>query len=144
MNYTNFLQIQKRAQERNSLLRDAWRVKLLQWRAHQLVFLDESAVNETTLQRRRGWAPIGTTASVIWPFKRSECWSILSAYAQEGFITHDITHGSFTAKMFNNYVEHSLLPPFQGLEALSLLRKLDHRRSLGTTVQLCWVPAHKG
>ena len=51
--------VQKRAQEWNQDLHDAWRVKLLLWRAHQLVFLDESAVNETTLQRRKGWALIG-------------------------------------------------------------------------------------
>ena len=116
--------VQKQAQEQNQDLHDAWRVKLLLWRAHQLVFLDESAVNETTLQRRKGWAPIGATASVIWPFKRSECWSILSAYGQEGFITHDITHGSFTAEMFNNFVKYNLLPlcsPFQDLGALLLL-----------------------
>ena len=116
--------VQKRAQERNQDLRDAWRVKLLLWRAHQLVFLDESAVNETTLQRRKGWAPIGATASVIWPFKRSECWSILSAYGQEGFITHDITHGSFTAEMFNDFVKYNLLPlcsPFPGPRSIIIV-----------------------
>ena len=98
-------------------MRDAWRVKLLQWRASQLVFLDESAVNETTLQWRKGWVPIGGTASVIWSFKRSKHWSILSAYAKEGFVTHDITHGSFMAKMFNDFIEYNLLPlysPFPG------------------------------
>jgi len=47
---------------------------------------------------------------MIWPFKCSEYWSILSAYAQEGFITRDITRGSFTAKMFNNFVKNNLLP----------------------------------
>src|SRR3954447_25735295 len=90
--------VQKRAQERNQDLRDAWRTKLLEWRAHQLVFLDESAINEHILQRRRGWAPIGATASVIWPFKRSERWSILSAYTEEGFITHDVTMVALTLK----------------------------------------------
>ena len=74
------------------------------------MFLDESAINEHTLQRRRGWAPIGATASVIWPFKHSERWSILSAYTEEGFITHDVTHGSFNAEMFNDFVENNLLP----------------------------------
>ena len=116
--------VQKQAQERNQDLWDAWRVKLLQWRAHQLVFLDESAINEHTLQRCKGWAPIGGTASVVWPFKRTERWSILSAYAKEGFITHDVTQGSFTADMFNDFVEHNLLPlcsPFPGTRSVIIV-----------------------
>jgi len=81
------------------------------------VFLNESAINEHTLQRRKGWALIGGTASVVWPFKRTERWSILSAYAKEGFITYNVTHSSFTGEMFNKFVEHNLLPlcsPFLG------------------------------
>jgi len=81
------------------------------------VFLDESAVNKITLQRHKEWAPIGATALVIWPFKCSEHWSILSAYTKEGFIIHDIMHSSFMAKMFNDFVEHNFLllcSPFPG------------------------------
>ena len=93
-------------------------------KAHQLVFLDESAINEHTLQRCKGWALIGGTASVVWPFKHTERWSILSAYGKEGFITHDVTHGSFTADMFNDFVEHNLLPlcsPFPGTQSVIIV-----------------------
>src|SRR2546421_12061496 len=93
--------VQKWAQERNQDLRDAWRVKLLQWRASQLVFLDESAINEYILQRYKSWVLIGGTASVVWLFKYTECWSILSAYTKDKFITHDVTQDSFTEDMFN-------------------------------------------
>ncbi len=116
--------VQKRAQERNQDLRDAWRVKLLQWRASQLVFLDESAINEYTLQRCKGWTPIGRTASVVWPFKHTERWSILSAYTKDKFITHDVTQGSFTGDMFNAFVKDNLLPlctPFPGPRSVIIL-----------------------
>src|SRR5437667_12295819 len=53
--------MQRRAAERNQMLRDEWILKLAGWDASQLLFLDESAANERTMDRKYGWAPIGVS-----------------------------------------------------------------------------------
>lgn len=55
----------------NEEARAEWRERKTHWRAEQMVFLDESAVNERTLDRKYGWAPVGLEASVTSPFHRS-------------------------------------------------------------------------
>ena len=47
--------------------------------ADQLIFLDESALNKRTSDRKYGWAPIGSGYGVARPLKRSERWSVLPA-----------------------------------------------------------------
>jgi hypothetical protein len=42
------------------------------WTADQLIFLDESAANERTGDRKYGWSPIRTTYAVARPLKRLE------------------------------------------------------------------------
>jgi len=78
------------AAERNPELRDAWILKLTKYTASQLIFLDESAANERTGDRKYGWAPVGTTPYEYSPIKRSERWSILPVYGAEGFLAWDI------------------------------------------------------
>jgi DDE superfamily endonuclease len=84
--------------------------QLTSWSADQLIFIDESAANERTGDRKYGWAPVGVTPYESRPFKRSERWSILPAYTIEGFITWEITQGSFTAETFEVFIENKVLP----------------------------------
>ena len=51
--------VKARAAERNHELCNMWIGRQATWRASQLVFLDESACNERTGDRKFGWAPIG-------------------------------------------------------------------------------------
>ena len=102
--------MQIRAAQRNPELRDDWIRKLAGYMANQLIFVDESAANERTGDRKYGWAPIGVTPVEYRSFQRSERWSILPAYTVDGFITWGITHGSFTARMFEDWLENELLP----------------------------------
>ena len=76
----------KVAAERSAPLRNAWQGRQKQWFADQLVFLDESAANERTGDRKQGWAPIGADCEVPVSAKRSERWSILPALTIEGYI----------------------------------------------------------
>ena len=48
------LQLYKEAQERNQELRNEWLARLAGWQANQLVFVDESAANEHTADRKTG------------------------------------------------------------------------------------------
>ena len=102
--------MQIRAAQQNPELRADWIRRLASYDANQLIFVDESAANERTADRKYGWAPIGVTPSEFRPFQRSERWSILPAYTVDGFITWEIVHGSFTAQMFQDWVENELLP----------------------------------
>jgi hypothetical protein len=67
-----YYQSQKQAAERNREIRDDWLRRLSGWEAAQLVFLDESAANERTMDRKYGWSPIGTPCTISRPAKRSE------------------------------------------------------------------------
>jgi hypothetical protein len=102
--------MQIRAAQRNPELRAAWLRKLADWTADQLIFIDESAANERTADRKYGWAPVGTTPYTTRSFKRSERWSILPAYTMDGFMTWDIRHGSYTAESFEEFIENKILP----------------------------------
>ena len=46
-----------------------------------MIFVDESAANERTKDRKHGWAPIGDRPTEHRPYKRSERWSILHILA---------------------------------------------------------------
>ena len=46
--------VQQRAAERSVPLRNAWKGLMPKWDASELVFLDESAANERTSDRKRG------------------------------------------------------------------------------------------
>jgi len=45
-------------------------VQLSQWKSEQMVFVDESALNERTADRKWGWAPIGMPC--LLKFQRSQ------------------------------------------------------------------------
>ena len=63
-------------------------------------FLDESAANERTMDRKYGWAPVGVTSHEYKSIKRSERWSILPVYTVDGFYVWDIIQGSYTKELF--------------------------------------------
>jgi len=113
-----------RAAQRNPELRKAWLRKLSQWAADQLVLIDESAANECTSDRKTGWAPIGITPFENKPFKRSERFSVLPAYTIDGFITWQMRQGSFTAELFEEFIENKVLPrcnPYPGPRSIIVL-----------------------
>lgn len=88
------------------------------------MFLDESAANEHTSDRKFGWAPIGVTPHVYQSIKRSERWSILPAYSIDGFINWEIIQGSFDKDLFNALVRHKVLPlcnPYLGVRSVLIM-----------------------
>src|SRR5579859_20816 len=116
--------MQIRAAQRDPELRDSWMHKLVDWTAEQLIFIDESAANERTADRKYGWGPVGIIPHEIRSFKRSECWSILPAYTMHGFMTWNIRQGSFTAELFKEFIENQVLPrcnPFPGPRSVIIM-----------------------
>jgi hypothetical protein len=76
----------------------------------QLVFLDESAANEFTKDRKFGWSMVGCPAVKERDIRRSERWSILPAYTKDGYMTWKIFQGSYTKQIFNHFVYTEVLP----------------------------------
>jgi hypothetical protein len=105
-----------------------------------MIFLDESAANEKSAHHKYGWAPIGNTPHIYSPIKRSERWSLLPAYAADGFIAWQIIQGSFNSDLFNNFVQTHILPhynPFPGPKSIIIMDNapIHHNNVLADSLQ---------
>ena len=102
--------VQRRAAERSRELRNAWKGRMTNWDASELIFLDESAANESTGDRKRGWSLQGVGCPMDTPVKRSERWSILPALTVDGYLNFIVHQGAITTDIFLDFVEHKVLP----------------------------------
>ncbi|GAO49237.1 hypothetical protein G7K_3391-t1 [Saitoella complicata NRRL Y-17804] len=85
--------------------------------AEQLMYLDESGVNEPNARRTHGFAPKGRKARVSRVLKRTPGWSILPGLTVDGFVALHIYQGAYNADLFYDFVEKEVLPnttPFPG------------------------------
>lgn len=65
-----------------------------------LVYIDESAANEHTKDRKFGYSEFGINPQVVRPIKRSKRFSILPAYTIDGIMASIIHQVSITAAKF--------------------------------------------
>ena len=89
-----------------------------------LVFVDESAANERTKDRKYGWSPRGIPALETQILHHSKRWSILPAYTIDGYITTMIVQGSITRDIFNRWVREEVLPQcnlFPGFQSVLIM-----------------------
>ena len=98
------------AAQRNATLRADYLMRVEDFYDDQLVFLDESAANEFTKDRKFGWSLVGCPAVKERDFRRSERWSILPAYTTGGYMAWKIFQGSYTKQIFNHFVYTEVLP----------------------------------
>jgi len=68
-------------------------MQLSSWHARQLVFVDKSAFNLRTPDRKYGWAAVGKRAVTTESFKKGQHYSILPAYTVDGYITWEVYKG---------------------------------------------------
>ena len=61
-------------------------MRRLQYDERELIFIDESAANKRTPNRRYSWSPAGVIAEDIVSAERSERWTILPALTIDGYI----------------------------------------------------------
>lgn len=103
---------------RNEELRQHWQASMNNVTAEQLVFIDETAFNETTGWRRMAYAPIGQPARYHGDINRGHNWSVLPAYTVDGYLPcTSIREGWFNADLFYQWVIDELLPyctPYPG------------------------------
>ena len=78
-----------------------------------MFFVDESAANERTKDRKHRRAPIGVRPTEHRPHKRSERRSILPAYTNRGgYISYEIVQGSITKDLFLESLGNKVMQHF--------------------------------
>ncbi len=97
---------------------------MTEWRPDQLVFVDESAANERTGDRKYGWAPVGAVAEVSELLKYTEKWSILPMFTVDGYEAWEVIHGSYDTELFNAFIENQVIPrmnPFPATRSVLII-----------------------
>ncbi len=102
--------LKREALERSQECRNMYFTEVSPFGHEMLVFLDESAANEHTMHRKRGWASYGISPRIIRPVKRSERWSILPAYCSDGILAKHIHQGSISGARFEWFLTNEILP----------------------------------
>ena len=96
------------------------------------MFVDESAANERTMNRKFGWFSVDTPAIHVQPLKRSEKWSILLIYIINDFIAWDIIQSSYNIELFNKFVRNWVIPstnPFSDPRSVLMMDNARIHRS---------------
>lgn len=92
------------------MLRDAWYRKIADWRADQVVFLDESGLNKKMGERSYGYGPKGRVIRSKVTAQKAENISLLPAMTIDGYIACNIYHGSVNRVLFEEFIENDVLP----------------------------------
>ena len=102
--------MRRRAAQADPAKQDEFMVRMANYTKEQLVFCDESAINNKANQRKWGWGPLGHRVPVSTPFIRNpHRWSILPAISTEGYIAIEVLEGGYDTVTFNRFVA-SFLP----------------------------------
>lgn len=104
----------KKALERSQELRDLWLGRCCHWQVERLVFVDESACNERTGDRKYGWSPKGVPCTDYQSIKRSERWSVLPAMTVHGYLPGTLIYqGGINSELFHAWLAESVLPQLE-------------------------------
>ncbi len=102
--------VSKVALERDEELRMLWRLDMVEYEDPELfVFLDESAVDNHTVERNRGWSREGTPCVSRGTFLRGLRYSILPALTLDGIIALDIFEGSVNREIFISFIRENVV-----------------------------------
>lgn len=101
--------ISQEALERNDLLRASWQVRMGKYTSDQLVFIDESAVDDHTNQRAYGYSMLGRACVQRATFLRGQRYSVLPALDVDGIVTMDLFEGSVNKDRFIRWLREDLV-----------------------------------
>ena len=97
--------LSRSAAECNEELWTLWEIEVAQLDDPDLfVFLDESAVDNKTVQRSQGWSAVGGHSVSRCTFLRGKCHSILPALSSDGIIALEIFEGSVNKERFLEFL----------------------------------------
>lgn len=101
----------ERAAQRSLIARVAFESKRQYWTADQLCFVDESGACERTGFRKRAWAPIAITPTLIRRLGRGERWNILPALTIDGYLPGSLViQGSINREAFRWWLLERVIP----------------------------------
>jgi hypothetical protein len=125
------------AKQRSRYLREDWVARIKDYHQDQFVFVDESASNQRSMDRKYGWSPINTPAIGIQALKREKRWSILPAYTIDGYLPGYLIHqGSITKDMFIDWLRDEVLEyctAYPGPRSVLVMDNASiHRNLVGT------------
>ena len=110
---------------RDKHLRSLYHARIAErYSAEQLVVVDESACNESNLDRRWGWSERGTAYRMTnAAASRSKSWSILPAIGINGYLEYEIYQGSFNRERFALFVRKVLkkMNPWPALRSVLVM-----------------------
>ena len=112
------------ARERDAAKRAAFREKIAQVPAENLVFLDESGFH-LAMYLAYGWSPSGERLCEEIPFQRGKNFSVLGAFDLLGMVSTFQKEGSIKRIDLESFLEHDLFPRLE--EGAVLV--LDNARS---------------
>ena len=101
--------LKREALKRLQKCRNLYFLDVSQFTHEMLVFLNESAVNEHTMHRKRGWALYDISSRIIRPVKRSERWSILSIYCSDDILIRHIHQRDISEARFKWFLINEIL-----------------------------------
>jgi len=143
--------LSRRAAERNEELRTLWELELARFNDPDLfVFIDESAVDNRTVQRSQGWSAIGGRSVSRSTFLRGKRHSILPALSSDGIVALEIIEGSVNKELFLQFLRNRVAPqlnPFPGKKSVVIMDNcaIHHDEEIrGLIVDDCGVFVHQG
>ncbi|GAO48807.1 hypothetical protein G7K_2976-t1 [Saitoella complicata NRRL Y-17804] len=123
-----------RAAQRNGMLWANHAIEMAYYTKDQLIFLDESAVDERSAHRKFGCAPAGNRAIEDRTLTHSKRWSALPALTPTGLRALWFFQGSFNADRFVEFIKEELLPiigPYPGPNSIVVLDNCRSRHDPG-------------
>ena len=104
--------LSRNAAERNEELRTLWEIELAEFNDPDLfVFIDESAVDNKTVQRSQGWSTVGGRSVSRCTFLRGKRHSVLPALSSDGIIALEIIEGSVNKERFLQFLRDKVVSP---------------------------------
>lgn len=112
------------AKEQDPELCAAWFRKLANYRAEQLIFLDESGINTKLGRRTHGWGPKGQVLRAPVKSGRAENLSLLPAFTIDGYIVMAVYRGGVNAELYEDFIRYQVLrkcTPWPGLRSVIVM-----------------------
>lgn len=113
------------ALEQNEMLRAVWQAAHGDIPLEYIVWIDESAVDDRTNQRRMGWAEVGRACVQRATFLRGQRYSVLPALTCDGIIALDLFEGSVTKERFLEFLHQQLVMSIQMSLMLQTLKTIS-------------------
>jgi DDE superfamily endonuclease len=99
-------------------------MKMGEWRADQLIFIDESGINAQSGERTKGYGLKGKVVRKKVLACRADNYSVLPAMTIDGYISCNVYQGAVNSPTFKAFIHDEVLPhctPFPGPKSIIIM-----------------------